>query len=99
MLPSTKRRTKDDPPSKIAGFLYVWIGIVALFLAAFVELVEGKLGPVSNFRIGLGVVIALWGLYRIFTGITMVRKAIRASKMVTLPGIESEPAQSSKPTV
>ena len=91
MLSSTKRRQmmRDGPPNKIAGFLYVWIGIVALFLAGFVLMVEGKMGAVSNFRIGLGIVITLWGVYRIITGIITIVKAGRASKTVILEGKDS----------
>jgi succinate-acetate transporter protein len=88
MLASTKRRQmmKEGPPNKIAGFLYVWIGVVGLFLAAFVLMVEGKLGQVSNFRIGLGAMIALWGIYRIITGIMTVRKANRYKPPVVIEG-------------
>jgi hypothetical protein len=86
MLPQTKRRNLEPAPSKIGGIIYIWIGFVALILAGFVEFVEGKFGPVTNFRISLGIVIALWGLYRIYTGISTIRKVSRENQSVILPG-------------
>ena len=86
MLPQTKRRNIEATPSKIGGIIYIWIGIVAIILAGFVEFVEGKFGPITNFRISLGIVIALWGLYRIYTGISTIRKVSRANQSVILPG-------------
>jgi hypothetical protein len=91
MLPATPRRPIERPPSKIAGVVYIIIGIFALFIAAFVLFYEGGLGPVTNFRTGFGIIIALYGVFRIYTGISMFRKAGRMKNSVPLNGHGIEP--------
>jgi uncharacterized membrane protein len=93
MLPANSRRSIERPPSRIAGAVYIVIGIFALFVAAFVLFYEGGFGPVTNFRMGFGIVIALYGAFRIYTGISMLRRAARASAIknsVPLDGVKSE---------
>lgn len=83
---SPRRSPIERPPSRIAGVVYIVIGIFALFVAAFVLLYQGALGAVTNFRIGFGTVIALYGLFRIYTGISMIRKANAMNSAVVLHG-------------
>ena len=88
MLTPSQRRTIERPPSKIAGAVYVIIGIFALFVAAFVLFYKGILGAVTNFRTGFGIVIALYGVFRIYTGITMIRKANAANRSLSLDPLD-----------
>ncbi|HET6400999.1 MAG TPA: hypothetical protein VFH95_06320 [Candidatus Kapabacteria bacterium] len=87
----SRRPPIERPPSKIAGAVYAIIGFFALCVAAFVLLYQGVLGPVTNFRTGFGIVIALYGLFRIYTGITMIRKANRMKGSLQLDGSGQEP--------
>ncbi len=91
MVSGTRRRTIERPPSRVAGVIYVAIGIFALGVAAFVMFFEGTLGAVTNFRTGFGIVIALYGAFRIFTGISMIRRAGKWKAPVVLNGHSSEP--------
>ncbi len=89
MLPPKAPRRRDRierPPSKIVGLIYLGVGFFALCFAAFVLLVEGYLGPITNFRIGFGSVIALYGVFRLYTGISTIRKANQYKSKVTLAG-------------
>ncbi len=88
---SPRRLPIERPPSKIAGAVYSIIGIFALFVAAFVLLYRGMLGPVTSFRTGFSIVIALYGLFRIYTGIVMIYKANAATRLVRLSGSGQEP--------
>jgi hypothetical protein len=72
---TTQERLAQKPASKIAGVIYIMLGVFALFVAAFVALMQGVLGEITSFRLGLGIVIALYGVFRIITGIITFRKA------------------------
>ncbi len=63
--------------------VYIVIGIFASFASAFVLLYQGNLGIITNIRFGFGAVIAAYGLFRIYTGISMIRKA---NRFVSLEG-------------
>ena len=84
MLSPSRRQPIERPPSKIAGAVYLVIGIFALFVAAFVLLYKGILGAATNFRTGFGIVIALYGVFRIYTGVSMIRKANAMSRSIPL---------------
>ena len=79
---TTHERLSQKPASRVAGLIYTALGVFALFVAAFVLTVQGALGAVTPFRVGFGIVIALYGLFRIITGITTFRKASKG--VVTL---------------
>ncbi|GEM_PF-2231833 len=89
MLPPKAPRQRDRierPPSKVVGLIYLVVGFFAMCFAAFVLLVQGYLGPITNFRIGFGAVIALYGLFRIYTGISTIRKANQYKSKITIAG-------------
>lgn len=87
------RRTPiERPPSKIAGIVYVAIGFMALVMATFIMFYRGTLvGPSSNIWKGFSAVMALYGVFRIFSGISMVRKANKMNNSVILNGHDSLP--------
>jgi len=82
---TTQERLALKPASKIAAVIYMALGFFALCVAVFVMTIQGVLGEVTSFRMGLGVVIALYGVFRIITGIINFRKASKAG-MVSLDG-------------
>ncbi|HEY3874837.1 MAG TPA: hypothetical protein VGM92_05140 [Candidatus Kapabacteria bacterium] len=90
---SSRRRPIERPPSKIAGLVYLLIGVFALVVAALVLFYEGTFtGPVTNFRTGFGIVIALYGVFRLFTGVSMIRKAGGLKGSFTFPGQNTPPS-------
>ena len=90
----TPRRHIERPPNKIAGIVYVLIGFMALSISAFVLLYQDTVaGPTSNTWIGFGIVIAVYGLFRIYTGISTIRKAGKIKDAIILNG-ESSKTQS-----
>ncbi len=94
----SRRNLTEGPPSKIAGVVYILIGIMALGVAAFVLFYQGSLtGPPSTFRTGFGVIIALYGAFRIVTGISTVRKADAVKDVSAISGRSTIPP--SKPPV
>ena len=91
MPQSTPRRHIERPPNKIAGIVYVLIGFMALGTCAFVLLYQDTVaGPSSNTWIGFGIVIALYGVFRIYTGISTIRRAAKMNNSVTLNGESSK---------
>jgi hypothetical protein len=92
MPPPTLRRQTERPPNKIAGIVYLLIGFMALGISAFVLLYQKTVaGPSSNTWVGFGIVIALYGLFRIYTGVSILRKAAKLNSSITLNGQSSEP--------
>jgi hypothetical protein len=79
---TTQERLAKKPASKIAGIIYILLGVFALFVAAFVVFMRGVLGEVTSFRIGFGIVIALYAIFRIITGIITFRKASKGESIV-----------------
>jgi hypothetical protein len=64
---------------------------MALGISAFVLLYQKTVeGPTSNTWIGFGVVIALYGVFRIYTGVSTIRKAGKANDPVVLDGQASQ---------
>ena len=88
MLSPSHPRSIERAPSKIAGAVYIIIGIFALLVSAFVLVYKGALGAVTNFRIGFGIVIALYGVFRIYTGITMIRRANKMNRSMPLDPVD-----------
>jgi hypothetical protein len=94
----SKRNSIEGPPNKIVGVVYFLVGIVALCVAAFVLFYQGSLtGPPSTFRTGFGIIIALYGAFRIVTGISTVRKADAVKNPSVISGRGTIPP--SKPPV
>jgi hypothetical protein len=94
MLQPTPRRNIERPPNKIAGIVYVLIGFMALGVSAFVLLYQDTVtGPTSNTWIGFGIVIAVYGMFRIYTGISIIRRASKMKDTVIL-NAESSKTQS-----
>ncbi len=92
MATTTPRRPIERPPNKIAGMVYIVIGIIALGTAAFVLFYQGTVvGPITNLRTGVGIVIVVYAVFRIFTGISTIRRANKLNNSVTLNGKNSEP--------
>ena len=90
----TPRRHIERPPNNIAGIVYVLIGFMTLSISAFVLLYQDTVaGPTSNTWIGFGIVIAVYGLFRIYTGISTIRKAGKIKDAIILNG-ESSKTQS-----
>lgn len=83
---TSRRQPIERPPSRVAGVVYIIIGFFALLIAAFILLYQGNLGAITNIRIGFGAVIAAYGLFRIFTGITILRRANAMKNSVPLNG-------------
>ncbi len=79
----------EEPPSKVAGFIYLFLGLFSLGVAAFVLVIPQSFWGATNFRIGIGIVMALWGIFRITTGVRIIRQANAAEKRVKLEGTSS----------
>ncbi len=91
MPPPTSRRKIERPPNKIAAIVYLLIGFMALGVAAFVLLYQKSVaGPTSNAWIGFGIVIALYGVFRIYTGVSTLRKAANMNNSHPMNGQSSE---------
>lgn len=90
---TSRRHPIERPPSKIAGAVYIVIGFFALLVAIFFYFYQGDLGALTNIRVGFALVIALYGLFRIYTGISMIRRANKMGRTVTLNGTGSEDGQ------
>ena len=86
MLTPQRRGPIERPPSRIAGLIYIFIGAFALCLSAFVLLAQGYFGAITPFRTGFGIVIALYGLFRVFTGIFTIKRAGGMKGVFTLTG-------------
>ena len=85
MIP--RERRIERPPSKISGLIFIMLGMFALFIAGFVSLVPGSFFGINQYaRIGFAAVIALYGAFRVFSGITAVRKAAQAEGTFHLNG-------------
>jgi hypothetical protein len=94
MATTTPRRPIERPPNKIAGMVYIVIGFIALCTAAFVLFYQGTVvGPITNLRTGVGIVIIVYGVFRIFTGISTIRRANKLNTPVVTSGKNSEPTQ------
>jgi protein-S-isoprenylcysteine O-methyltransferase Ste14 len=90
MLQPTQRQRTQRPPNKIAGIVYVLIGFMALGVSAFVLLYQKTVdGPTSNTWFGFGIVIALYGLFRVYTGVSTIRRAAKWNDSIN-PNSESE---------
>jgi hypothetical protein len=97
-MPRPSRRNPiERPPNKVAGIVYMLIGFMALAVAAFVLVYRGaSVEPTSNIWNGFGVVIALYGVFRIVTGFMTVRRANKLTDNVALNG---QSAQQKPPVV
>jgi hypothetical protein len=85
MIPRDRRI--ERPPSKISALIFIMLGIFALFVAGFVVAVPGTFFGVNEYaRIGFSAVIGLYGAFRVFSGITAIRKASEAEGKVHLNG-------------
>jgi hypothetical protein len=90
MPQSTPRRHIERPPNKIAGIVYILIGFMALGTCAFVLLYQNTVaGPSSNTWVGFGIVIAVYGLFRIYTGISTIRRANKLNDTIHMNGESS----------
>ncbi len=90
MLQPTRRAT-ERPPNKIAGIVYILIGAMAIAVSGFVlGYQQTVVGPTSDTWVGFGIVIALYGAFRILTGVTIVRRAAKLSRSATLPDQSSQ---------
>ncbi len=68
------------------------IGFMALGISAFVLLYQNTVnGPTSNTWVGFGIVIALYGVFRIFTGVTTIRRAGKMNSSISLNGQSEQP--------
>ena len=93
----SSRRSIERPPSKIAGGVYIIIGIFALFIAAFVWLYKGVFAGLNNVRIGFSAVIAAYGFFRIYTGISMIRRANAMSRSIPLDPVDGSGQEPKSP--
>ena len=85
MIPRDRRI--ERPPSKVSGLIFIMLGMFALFIAGFVALVPGSFFGINPYaRIGFSAVIALYGAFRVFSGITAIRKAAEAEGKFHLNG-------------
>jgi hypothetical protein len=85
MIP--RDRQGQRPPSKISGLIFIMLGIFALFIAGFVVAVPGTFFGINPYaRIGFSAVIALYGAFRVFSGISAIRKAAEAEGKIQLNG-------------
>jgi hypothetical protein len=92
MPPPTSRRRIERPPNKIAAIVYLLIGFMALGVAAFVLMYQKTVvAPTSNAWTGFGIVIALYGVFRIYTGVSTLRKAAKINNSIPMNGQSSEP--------
>lgn len=83
---TSRRQPIERPPSRIAGAVYIVIGFFALLVAVFFYFYQGDLGALTHIRVGFSLVIALYGLFRIYTGISMIRRANKMSRSVIVEG-------------
>lgn len=80
------------PPNKIAAIVYLLIGFMALGVAVFVLVYQKTVAaPISNGWMGFGIVIALYGAFRIYTGVSTLRKAAKLNSSITLNGQSEQP--------
>ena len=79
--PSHRRR-----PTKVAGLIYILLGIFGLFVAGFVMVVSSRFGDNQQFWLIFGAVIALYGIFRIFTGVNTLKKANALESTINLNG-------------
>jgi hypothetical protein len=82
----TTRKTGEPPATKIAGLVYILLGFMALSMSVFFIALPGSFGVSANFRLGICGALALYGIFRIVTGIVTVRKAAKAGGTFTFPG-------------
>ncbi len=74
-------------PSKIAGLVYVLFGVFALFVGMFVLIVGSTLGGLSTqVRYIFSGVLLAYGIFRIVSGFSTIRKADAHSRSITLRG-------------
>ena len=73
-------------PTKVAGTVYILLGIFGLFIAGFVMVLSSRFGDNQQFWMVFGVVIALYGAFRIFTGWTTLKKATALEQAAHLNG-------------
>ena len=77
----------ERPPSKISGLIFIMLGMFALFIAGFVAIVPGSFFGINQYaRIGFAAVIGLYGAFRVFSGISAIRKAAAAEGTFHLNG-------------
>ena len=92
MVQPNRRQPIERSPSKIAGIVYILVGFMALCIAAFVIFYRGvAASPTSNVWMGFGIVVALYGVFRIFTGLSMIKRAGGWKSPVMLNGNGSQP--------
>jgi hypothetical protein len=85
MIP--RDRQGQRPPSKISGLIFIMLGIFALFIAGFVVAVPGTFFGINQYaRIGFAAVIGLYGAFRVFSGISAIRKNAEAEGKIQLNG-------------
>lgn len=85
MLP--RHELPPPAPSKVSGLLSIMLGILWLFVAGFVVVVPGAFFGIPQIaRIGFGVVVGIFGAYRVFSGISTIHKADEAERALRLNG-------------
>ena len=84
MLPPDSSGRRQS--TKVAGFVYILLGIFGFFVAGIVMVVSSRFGDNQQFWIVFGVVIALYGAFRIFTGWTTLKKATTLEQAAHLNG-------------
>jgi hypothetical protein len=73
-------------PTKVMGLVYVLLGIFGLFIAGFVMVASTRFGDNKQFLLIFGTVIALYGVFRIYTGVSIMKKAAALENAANLDG-------------
>lgn len=93
MIPDPSGHNK---PNKTVAIVYLLFGIFALGLSAFVFVVPASFWNINpTFRIGFGVIILVYGLFRIYSALDTFRRAAIAERKATLGAADSSNAQRS----
>ena len=91
MLTSTRRRDQPPaPPNKIAGFVYLFLGVFAITVSAAIFAIPQSFYGATNYKMFFGAATGAWGLFRIYTGIKTIRKASEYDKSIILNGKASD---------
>jgi hypothetical protein len=82
MIPDPSGRNK---PNKTVAVVYLLFGIFALGLSAFVLFVPTSFWSIKPvFRLGFGLIILAYGLFRIYSGLDTFRRAAIEERQATL---------------
>ena len=82
MIPDPSGRNK---PNKTVAVVYLLFGVFALGLSAFVLFVPASFWSIQpTFRIGFGLIILVYGLFRIYSGLDTFRRAAIADRDAAL---------------